>query len=783
MDNIRELCEELGQNFLDFSYEANSQRAFADARDGLKPGQRACLWEMFSKGYLSSKPHVKSAKISGGVIASWWPHGDSAIYDTFTRMSQPWINNMPEVEWHGANGNPIIGPEAAAARYTEARLAKIVEEGMFAGIKKNNVPMIKNFSEDDEWPSVLPAVLPRLLINGCQGIGSTIANVWLPHSLGDCAKLISKYLESGEVDYSELYPSFPSGGIIINKNEISEIYKTGKGSVVLRGKVDINKNSIIITELPYQVYVEPYIDSVKDLIIKEEITGIEEILNCSDKNGLKIEVVCSGSPNTVLNCLFAKTDLQKSYHANQWALVGKTPKLLNLEEYCKIYVAHNLECLTREFKFDLEKCEKRKHIIDGLLIALEDLDNVIALIKSSESSSAAEIDLMKKYGIDSEQAKAILAMRLSSLAKLEKIELETEKKELVEKIKYLNEMIGSETKLKGEINTRLNNLVGKYKSENKTAVMQVSKSTAEEKEIEFVDPEKCVVVLTEGGCIKRVPSSTFKVQKRNTKGIKNQDEITSTVIRTNTIDSLMIFTNQGNMYRLLVNDIPEGTNAAKGSYVSNLIEMKPYEQPRIIYSMYRNTEAEYVVFVTKNGLIKKTSLDEYIKTKKKSGIAAISLKENDEIASVFLAKDEDIIISSALGNTIKFNLNEVSATGRATSGVKAMTLEDGDAISTAMPIHDNNDDYAIFLGSGIGKRVKLEEFPLQKRGGKGLKSVKIDGKDYIAAAALVNDNDNILVIGQTNSVCISGADLSVLSRSSTGTCIIKNNKIISVSKV
>ena len=708
---------------------------------------------------------------------------DSAIYDTFTRMSQPWINNMPEVEWHGANGNPIIGPEAAAARYTEARLAKIVEEGMFAGIKKNNVPMIKNFSEDDEWPSVLPAIIPRLLVNGCQGIGSTIANVWLPHSLGDCAKLISKYLESGEVDYSNLYPSFPSGGIIINKNEISEIYKTGKGSVVLRGKVDINKNSIIITELPYQVYVEPYIDSVKDLIIKEEITGIEEILNCSDKNGLKIEVVCSGSPNTVLNCLFAKTDLQKSYHANQWALVGKTPKLLNLEEYCKIYVAHNLECLTREFRFDLEKCEKRKHIIDGLLIALEDLDNIIALIKSSESSSAAEINLMKKYGIDSEQAKAILAMRLSSLAKLEKIELETEKKELIEKIKYLNEMIGSETKLKGEINTRLNSLVGKYKSENKTAVMQVSKSTPEEKEIEFVEPEKCVVVLTEGGCIKRVPSSAFKVQKRNTKGVKTQDDITSTVIRTNTIDSLMIFTNQGNMYRLLVNDIPEGNNTSKGSYVTNLIEMKPYEEPRIIYSIYRDTDAEYVVFVTKNGLIKKTSLDEYTKTKKKSGIAAISLRENDEIASVFLAKDEDIIVSSELGNTIKFSLKEVSATGRATAGVKAMNLDENDAISTAMPIHDSTDDYAIFLGSGMGKRVKLEEFPLQKRGGKGLKSVKLEGQDYIAATALVNDSDNILVIGKTNSVCISGSDLTVLGRNSTGICVIKNNKIISVSKV
>ena len=283
MNKTIEFTQELHQNFIDFAYEANSQRAFADARDGLKPGQRACLWEMYDKGYLHNKPHVKSAKISGGVIANWWPHGDVAIYDTFARMSQPWINNIPEVDWHGANGSQIISGEAAASRYTEARLSKIIEDGMLLNIKKHNVPMIKNFSEDAEWPEVLPAIIPRLMINGCQGIGVTIANVWLPHNIKELYNSIINYLSTGKVSTNDIYPDFPSGGIIINKNEIHSIYETGKGKVVLRGKTEIKGNSIIITEFPYQVYVEPWIDSVKKLIIDDTISDIENSCGSLEK--------------------------------------------------------------------------------------------------------------------------------------------------------------------------------------------------------------------------------------------------------------------------------------------------------------------------------------------------------------------------------------------------------------------------------------------------------------------------------------------------------------------
>ena len=309
--------QELAQNFLDFSYEANSQRAFADARDGLKPGQRACLWEMYSKGYSSNKPHVKSAKISGGVISSWWPHGNVAIYDTFARMSQSWINNIPEVDWHGANGSIQISGEAAADRYTEARLSKSTEDGLFVGIKKNNVPMKLNFSEDEEWPEVLPALYPRLMVNGCQGIGSTIANVWLPHSLDELAEVINEYLKTDIINYSKLAPSFPTGGIIVNKDELESIYKTGKGKVVLRAKTEIVGNNILITEIPYQIYVEPFIESVRQLILKDELTNIVNITNKSNKKQLLIEIECDANPSLVLTKLFQKTDLQKAFNANQ----------------------------------------------------------------------------------------------------------------------------------------------------------------------------------------------------------------------------------------------------------------------------------------------------------------------------------------------------------------------------------------------------------------------------------------------------------------------------------
>lgn len=783
MNNEMNINLEISQNFIDFSHEANCQRAFADARDGLKPGQRACLWEMFVKGYSSSKPHVKSAKISGGTVASWWPHGTTAIYDTFARMSQSWINNIPEVDWHGANGSIQISGEPAADRYTEARLAKSTEEGLLSNIKKHNVNMKLNFSEDEEWPEVFPALYPRLLVNGCQGIGSTIANVWLPHSLDELADVIKEYLTSGEIDYSKLAPSFPTGGVIINKKDLQGIYRTGKGKVILRGKIEVDGNKILITEMPYQVYVEPFIESVKTLITKEEITGISNILNKSNKKQLLIEIECDGNVATVLNQLFAKTDLQKSYSANQFALVGKTPKLLAFKEYIDIYLNHNYECIKKEYAFDLEKSKKRLEIVEGLVKALEDIDNIISLIKASESSSAAAANLKLKYQFTDVQAKAIVDMKLGRLAHLEKVELNEEKEELTSTINTCEEVIGNISKQQEIYLERFNNFVKKFPNPRRTELTQIADTTKEEKEIEFVEPEKCVVVMTEGRTIKRIPQTSFRTQKRNTKGIKTQEDITSCVIRTNTIDSLMIFTNQGNMYRLLVDNIPVGTNVSKGTPITGLIKMEENEKPTVIYSIYRDTDAKYILFVTKNGLIKKTSLEEYTKTKKKSGILAINIKNNDELASVFLVKDEDIVLITELGNAIRFNSLEVGATSRATSGVKGISLKEGDAVSVALPIHDTKDQLGIFFSSGMGKKIKLSELPAQKRAGKGLQIGKLGDNEWVSAAALISDEDNILIVGNLTSVCISAKDVPSLSRPASGNIMIKGNQIKSVSKI
>lgn len=464
-----DICDELRQNAVDFAYEANSQRAFADARDGLKPGQRACIWEMYEKGYTSTKPHVKSAKVSGGVIASWWPHGDVAIYETFARMSMPWINNIPEIDWHGANGNQIIGNAPASSRYTEARLSKATEDGMLQGIKKNNVPMIKNFSEDAEWPEVLPSIFPRLLVNGCQGIGYTLANTWLPCSLNEVSAAIINYIKTGEIDNNAVKPDFPSGGIIINGKELYKINESGRGKVVLRARTEIKKDSILITELPYQVYVEPLIDDIKKLIIEDTIIGIKDIYNKSDKKKLLIEIECEkGKSAQVLKQLFATTDLQKSYNANQYALVSKTPALLNLKDYFDIYIKHNLECIKRENEFDLKKASDRIEIVDGLLKALEDIDNIISLIKKSENAAKAQENLINKYDFTANQAKAIVEMKLGRLAHLESIELNQEKEELSNKIKEINNILSNSNKQRDILIDKLAAFTKKYGSPRKT---------------------------------------------------------------------------------------------------------------------------------------------------------------------------------------------------------------------------------------------------------------------------------------------------------------------------
>lgn len=777
-----DICEELGQNFIDFSYEANSARAFADARDGLKPGQRACLWEMYDKGYLSSKPHVKSAKIAGAVTGNWWPHGDVAIYETFARMSQPWINNSPEVDWHGNNGSQYTGPECASSRYTEARLSKLAEEGLFQGIKKKNVNMILNFSEDAEWPEVLPALFPRLMVNGCQGIGSTIANVWLPHNFSDVSNMLVKYMETGEVDYSNLYPSFPTGGIIINKDDVHSIYETGKGKVILRGVAEVKKDKILITELPYQVYAQPYVEKITELAIKDEISGIESINNKSGKNKLLIEIECSGDPNKVLLQLYSKTDLQKNYNANQWALVGKTPKLLTLKDYCEIYLKHNIECLVREVKFDLQKAKDRLEIVNGLLIALEDIDNIIQKIKNSESSAAARALLIRDYKMTENQAKAVLDMKLSKLAKLEKVQIQKEKEELLSTIADLEKILNSEKIQRETIINRLNLLVKKYGEKSKTQLMQLENIKLD-KEIATVIPEDVVVMISKIGNIKRIPQSSFRTQRRNGKGVSTEDDAILATITTNTIDNLLLFTNKGQMYRLLVDNIPVGTNSTKGIHISTLINLQANEEVMTVTSLSQNNNASYVVFITKQGLIKKTALDEYIKTKRSTGIAAINLKEDDAIANIELMNEEDIIVITKKGQAIHFETKNVAAIGRVTAGVKAIKLNEGDEVLAGLAIRNIKENLILVSSYGLAKKIKIDECVLQARAGKGLIIYKTSpSTGDLIGACMGKDEDKLLLIGK-KSICISIQDVPLLSRIAVGNSMIQQGQLTSIVKI
>ena len=605
---------------------------------------------------------------------------------------------------------------------------------------------------------------------------STIANVWLPHSLNDLAKVIDNYLSTGKLDYSNLAPSFPTGGIIINKNDIHKIYETGKGKVIVRGKAEVKDNLILITEIPYQVYVEPLIDQIKELIQEDEITGISNIINKSDKKKLLIEIECDGSPSSVLANLYKKTNLQKSYSANQYALVGKTPRLLNLKEYLDIYIQHNIDCIIREATFDRNKALARLEVVEGLLIALADIDNIINIIKKSDSTANAKENLIKKYGFTDNQVTAILNMKLSSLAKLEGVKLENEKEDLKKEIERLGYLIVDKSTQHKEFQNRFDKIVKKYGDVRRTELAQIE-IPKEEKEIAFVEPKDVVVFCTKGGYIKRIPKENFKPQRKNGKGLKNKDDAVLASISTNTTDTLMIFTKSGKMYRMLVDDIPEGTNATKGTSLFSLLSLENNDDIVMITSLYYKTKAKYIVFFTKNGLIKKTKLEEYTGTKKKTGIQAIKIKDGDGIANVTFLADEKVVLVTKKGFAIKFETKSIDPTSRVTMGVKGIKLAEGDEVLLGLPVHDEvNDYFTVVTEDGCGRRLKIKNIPLQNKGGIGTK-VCADGKK-IAAAAMLAETDEAVIIGTPNNICISAKDIPVLeNRMTEGSKLINGSKV------
>ena len=786
MNNIIEtpIIEEVEQSFLDYSLSVITDRAIPSAEDGLKPVARRILWDMFDKGYKNEKKFVKCAQPVGDTMGRFHPHGDSSIYGALVWLSQAWNMRYPLIAFHGNNGSRD-GDEAAAYRYTECKLAKIGED-MLRDIKKNAVDWQPAYTDEEDEPVYLPGLVPNLLVNGTTGIAVAMACSFAPHNMNEIMDAIIAVLNNPDVEVKELLnyitgPDFPTGGLLINKDELATAYMTGKGRARLRGEYTIEtsngKDSIVFTSIPYKVSKEQLIIDIDKLCEEKKIEGIVAIRDESNKDGVRfvVELAKGVSSALIIAKLFKMSRLEDTYSFNQVALVDKKPRLLNLKQLIEVYIAHQKDVLARVTQFELDKVKARIHLLEGLLIALEDIDNVIALIKGSESAAAAKTALMSKYNLSEVQAKAILDMKLSKLAKLEKVEIQNEKKDLLNLAENFEGILRNPVPRLTELFTEVKR---NYGDARRTTITQVAE-TKEEKEIQFVEPEKCVVVLTEGGCIKRIPTSAYRTQKRNGKGIRTQDDITSMVLRTNTIDSLMVFTDRGKMYRLLVNDIPVGTNVSAGQSIKSLIAMDTDENPTVIYSIYRDTDAKFVLFVTKNGMVKKTALEEYIQTKKKTGIAAINIKEGDELVSVSLVKDEPLILLTKNGMGIKFSSLEVGATSRVTAGVKGMNLNAEDEVVAALPVRDENDYLAVFGVNGMAKKFASSELPLQKRSGKGL----ICHKNEIAAAALVSDEDNLLICGDSNSICIAAKDITIGARPTLGTITIKDNTIISVSKV
>lgn len=787
-----DILDEAKDNFLTYAEEVLTDRAIPAVEDGLLSAQRKILWTMEDYLKMDAKSKTKKCNaIVGSTLATSYFHGDASCYGVLCKMSQEFLMRYPLIKGQGSLGTQESNDMVASSRYTEAKPSKYTDL-MMLDYKKKVVPEKETYNGEFMEPVVLPSLFPNAICNGRQAIGISMAHNSLPANLTEVCNGIIHYLEkNGEITLDELMkdipgPDFPLGGTVINIKDVKTAYSTGKSNVSLkvRGDYEIDGKKIIFTSIPYRTYRNK---------IKEQInSNIEEleksIVDFDDEsavgeNRLVFTVKDEGCIQAALSKLFALTDLQTSLSYNMNFIVNGTPKLCSLKNLIQYYVDHQETVLLNATEYDKAKAEKRLHILNGLLAAIDKIDEVIALIKASNSKTEARNSLMDFLKVDDIQADAILDMKLAKLTRIDKNELVEEKQEKENIIAECIKIIGSRDYRYTILIKKVVGMRDTFGDARRTKLMNVVEKP-EEKEIEFVEPEKCVVVMTEGGLIKRIPASSFRTQNRNGKGVKTQDDITHAVIRTNTIDSLMVFTNKGKMYRLLVNDIPIGTNVSKGQSVKMLTSMEADESPEVIYSIYRDTDAKYVFFTTKNGTVKKTALDEYISTKKKNGIAAITLRDGDSLASVCLVKDEPIIIVTKQGYGIKINSTDIGSSGRNTIGIKGISLHEGDEVITAIPVRQATDDIAIFSSTGYGKRFPSAEMPLQTRAGKGLichKPSDING--IIAAISLVANEDNILLCGEKNSICISAKDIPILGRTCVGNIMLKGNNLLSATKV
>ena len=780
------ISQEMRTSFLDYAMSVIVSRALPDVRDGLKPVHRRILYSMNDLGITADKPYKKSARIVGDVIGKYHPHGDAAVYETMVRMAQDFNYRYMLVDGHGNFGS-VDGDSAAAMRYTEARMSKISME-LLRDINKDTIDYQDNYDGEEKEPVVLPSRFPNFLVNGSSGIAVGMATNVPPHQLGEVIDGVLAVSKNPDITIDELMefipgPDFPTAGLILGRSGIRKAYQTGRGSITLRAKVEIEekangKQTIIVNEIPYQVNKARLIEKIAELVRDKKIDGITELRDESDRNGMRIviEVRRDANANVLLNNLYKQTALQSSFGINMLALVDGQPKVLNLKQCLVYYLEHQKVIIRRRTEFELRKAEARAHILEGLRIALDNLDRIIALIRGSQTTEIAKQGLMENFSLSEKQAQAILDMRLQRLTGLERDKIENEYQEIMTLIAELKAILADGEKLLDIIREELAEIKERFNDTRRTEITMAGLDNIEDEDL--IPEENIVITLTQKGYIKRLPSSTYKSQKRGGRGIQgmgtNEDDFVEHLLTTSTHDTILYFTNKGKVYRKKGYEIPEFGRTAKGIPIINLLEVEQDEWVNAIIPVSQFEEDKYLFFTTKHGISKRSPLSSFANIRN-NGLIALGLKENDELISVKLTDGtKDIIIGTKNGMLIRFPEDDVRSMGRTATGVKGITLRDGDEV-IGMELLEEGSEILVVTLNGYGKRTSEKEYRIQSRGGKGIKTCNVTDKTgTLVAVKAVNGEEDLMIITAAGVIIRMGVEgISQTGRSTQGVKLIR----------
>ena len=794
------LTKEMKTSFIDYAMSVIVSRALPDVRDGLKPVHRRILYGMNELGVTPDKPHKKSARITGDVMGKYHPHGDSSIYEAMVRMAQWWSYRYMLVDGHGNFGS-MDGDGAAAQRYTEARMSKIALE-MLRDINKNTVDFVDNYDANEREPVVLPARFPNLLVNGATGIAVGMATNIPPHNLGETIDAVKLVMDNPEVTTKDLMevlpgPDFPTGALVMGKSGIHKAYETGKGSIVLRSRTEIEETKtgrerIVVTEFPYMVNKTKVHEHIVRLVQEKRIDGITAVRDESNREGVRfvIEVRRDASANVILNNLFKMTQMQTSFGFNMLAIQNGVPKILSLRQILDAYIEHQKEVVTRRTQFDKEKAEARAHILEGLLIALDHIDEVIRIIRASETDQEAQAELMSKFKLSERQSQAILDMRLRRLTGLERDKIQSEYDDLIALIADLADILAKPERVAQIIKEELDEVKRKYEDKRRTELMVGEVLTLEDEDL--IEETDVLITLSNKGYIKRLDQDAFTAQKRGGRGVQGtgvkDDDFVRELVSTSTHDHLLFFTNKGRVYRLKGYEIPEYGRTAKGLPVVNLLKLDEGESIQTIINVEsERSDDAYLFFTTRAGIVKRTSVKEFANIRQ-NGLKALNLKEDDELINVLLTeKDTDIIIGTKLGYAVRFNQSTVRSMSRSATGVKGVNLREGDTVVGARVITDQ-DEVLIITEKGYGKRTVATEYPTKGRAGKGMKTANVVEKNGPLAGLLTVKGDEDLMIITDTGVMIrtNVANISQTGRSTMGVKVMRlddNAKIVTFTSV